>query len=188
MRQKTQKHRNQGSIEKKNRFFLQSLCHIPRWVCLVQKTRLKKSHAWAPLTWILKILAQDMIPCTDTQTYMGQCWESVTTREFWMSYRGPGFIAVVWFGSSPAPSHSPVSKLYLFISLPACRRGRAYWRERGRRGWGWSQIMWQRESLALYKSFNTLCSPPSEPNPLSWSSRDSFACVGKRTCFHPTLV
>ncbi len=49
MRQKTQNHPNQGSIDKKIRFFLQSLCHIPRWVRLVQKTRWKNSHAWAPL-------------------------------------------------------------------------------------------------------------------------------------------
>ncbi len=27
-------------------------------------------------------------------------------REYWMIYRGPGFIAVVWFGSSPNPSPS----------------------------------------------------------------------------------
>ncbi len=46
---KIQNHRNQGSIAKKIRFFLQSLRHIPRWVRLVQKTRSKNSHAWAPL-------------------------------------------------------------------------------------------------------------------------------------------
>ncbi len=28
----------------------------------------------------------------------------VETREYWMVYRGPGFLAVAWFGSSPAPS------------------------------------------------------------------------------------
>ncbi len=49
MRQKTQNHQNQGLIDKKIRFFLQSLCHIPRWDGLVQKTRWKNSHAWAPL-------------------------------------------------------------------------------------------------------------------------------------------
>jgi hypothetical protein len=49
MRQKTQSHRNQGSIDKKIRFFLQSLRHISRWVRVVQKTRSKNSHAWAPL-------------------------------------------------------------------------------------------------------------------------------------------
>ncbi len=24
-------------------------------------------------------------------------------REYWIIYRGPGFIAIVWFGSSPNP-------------------------------------------------------------------------------------
>ncbi len=37
-----------------------------------------------------------------------------------MIYRGPGFLAVVWFGSSTTPSPSPVTKLSLFLSLPVC--------------------------------------------------------------------
>jgi hypothetical protein len=49
MRQKTKNRQNQGSIDKKFDFFHQSLSHIPRWVHLVQKTRAKNSHAWAPL-------------------------------------------------------------------------------------------------------------------------------------------
>ena len=48
MRQKTEKHGNQQSIDKKFRFFPQSRRHMPRWVRLVQKTRAKNSHAWAP--------------------------------------------------------------------------------------------------------------------------------------------
>jgi hypothetical protein len=50
MRQKTQNIRDQGSYDKKIDFLVQSLSHIPRWVRLVQKTRAKNSHAWAPLT------------------------------------------------------------------------------------------------------------------------------------------
>jgi hypothetical protein len=49
MRQKTINLRNQGSFDKKFDFFPQTLSHIPRWVRLVQKTRAKNSHAWAPL-------------------------------------------------------------------------------------------------------------------------------------------
>ncbi len=39
--------------------------------------------------------------------------------EYWMIYRGLGFLAVVWKGSSHLPSSPPppVSKLYLFFSL-----------------------------------------------------------------------
>jgi hypothetical protein len=55
MRQKTKKHRNQRLLDKKFRFCSQSRRHMPRWVPLVQKTRAKNSHAWAPLraqkTW-----------------------------------------------------------------------------------------------------------------------------------------
>jgi hypothetical protein len=50
MRQKTKNIRNQGSYDKKMDFLVQSLSHIPRWVRLVQKTRAKNSHAWAPLS------------------------------------------------------------------------------------------------------------------------------------------
>ncbi len=49
MRQKTINLRNQGSFDKKFDFFPQTLSHILRWVRLVQKTRAKNSHAWAPL-------------------------------------------------------------------------------------------------------------------------------------------
>ncbi len=38
--------------------------------------------------------------------------------EDWMIYRGPGFLAVVWFGSTPAPS--PVSNLTLSV-FKGCR-------------------------------------------------------------------
>ncbi len=51
MRQKTKNHQNQGSFDKKFDFFPQSLSHIPRWVHLVEKTRAKNSHAWAPLRY-----------------------------------------------------------------------------------------------------------------------------------------
>ncbi len=52
-------------------------------------------------------------------------------REYWMLYRGPGFLAVVWFGSSP----------FTVIAWPATHidweRDKLCWRE----GWGRSQIM-----------------------------------------------
>ncbi len=54
------------------------------------------------------------------------------TREYWMIYRGPGFLAVIWFGSFPTSSPSPVSKascLCLLVFL--CVADRAYWREMG---------------------------------------------------------
>ncbi len=30
------------------------------------------------------------------------------TRQYWMIYRGPGFLAVLWFGSPPNPSNLPL--------------------------------------------------------------------------------
>jgi hypothetical protein len=44
-------------------------------------------------------------------------------REYCMIYRGPGFLVIIWFGSSPTPILPfPVSKLFLFLSLPVCPR------------------------------------------------------------------
>ncbi len=76
-----------------------------------------------------------------------------STREYWMIYRGPGFLAVVWFGSCPIP----------FPSLPSVsstkkteKKKRQLADERVGRGWGRSQIIRRRESLVLNKSFNAL--------------------------------
>ncbi len=49
MRQKTKNYQNQEPTDKKIKFFSQFLIHLPRWVHVVQKTRAKNSHAWAPL-------------------------------------------------------------------------------------------------------------------------------------------
>jgi hypothetical protein len=46
-----------------------------------------------------------------------------------MIYRGQGFLAVKWFGSSPPPSPSPVSKMSLFLIF-LCVAGRDNLRER----------------------------------------------------------
>ncbi len=53
----------------------------------------------------------------------------VTRREYWMTYRGPGFLAVVRFGSSPTSSVSlPIA---ICLSVFLCFVDRAYWQERG---------------------------------------------------------
>jgi hypothetical protein len=58
---------------------------------------------------------------------------TLQTREYWMIYRGPGFLEAVWFSSLPTLfPPSPVSKLSLFLGLFLCFASRAYWRE----GWG----------------------------------------------------
>ncbi len=62
-------------------------------------------------------------------------------REYWVIWRGPGFLAVVWFAPPPPLSRQQVVSL----SSSSC------WREGGGGGWGRSQ------SLVFYESFNTLC-------------------------------
>jgi hypothetical protein len=57
------------------------------------------------------------------------------SREYWMIYRGPGFLAVV-YNSAPHPPLSPLSSPSLFLSLPVCRRSSLLteWGGRGGRG------------------------------------------------------
>ncbi len=62
-------------------------------------------------------------------------------REYWMIYRGPGFLA----------SYD--------LALPHPSDGR-----RSGMGWGKSRITRRRESLVLYNSFNTLCIHIKAPN------------------------
>jgi hypothetical protein len=64
---------------------------------------------------------------------------------------------MIWF-LPPPPPPSPVIKLSLFLFLVfLCIAGRTYWRERGRRGGGGAKLYDRpRESLVLYKPFNTL--------------------------------
>ncbi len=64
----------------------------------------------------------------------------------------------LWFGSYTNHSPSLVSKLSLFVSLPVCRQTSLLTGAWGRR-WRKSKIKIKRrrESLFLYKPFNTLC-------------------------------
>ncbi len=66
-------------------------------------------------------------------------------REYWKIYRGTGFLSVVWYGSSPAPSPSfLVSKLSLFLSLLVCRQTSLPTGEGGGE-WGW-----RRSHITVY--------------------------------------
>ncbi len=82
------------------------------------------------------------------------------SREYWMIYRGPGFLAVVWFGSSPTPLPHPPSSL---SKLNRQHTGRLRKKDKlltgeGGRGWARSWIFRPQESLFIYKSFGNLWS------------------------------
>ncbi len=73
-----------------------------------------------------------------------------------MIYRGPGILAVVWFGFYPTPLlPSAVSKLDARHIRRLKKRDNFLMKEEWGEGGG-SQII--RECLVLYKSFNTLLS------------------------------
>ncbi len=82
----------------------------------------------------------------------------VRSREYWMFYRGPGFLAVVWLGYSPTPSTLLQWAICISFSVFLCVTSPVELTdERGGRGWARSQIIRRGESLVLYTSLNTLC-------------------------------
>ncbi len=81
------------------------------------------------------------------------------SREYWMVYRGPGFLAVIWVGSSPTPPPSPVSKLERRRTGRLRKRAKLPTEEGGKRAGEEPNRRRPRESLVLYKSVNTLCLP-----------------------------
>ncbi len=85
--------------------------------------------------------------------FLWNCWMNteqgrnlLCDRTNWIIYRGPGFLVIEWFGSSPPPSPSPVSNFSLFLSLLASSQ---LTEERGR---AVSRIIRPGENLAVYKS------------------------------------
>ncbi len=90
-----------------------------------------------------------------------------------MNYRGPGFLAVIWFGSLPTPSPPPAlpSASCLSFAVFLCVAGWAYWRVGGRGGGEEPNSptnSFDREKAwpSLNKSFNTLCLRPCSILPL----------------------
>ncbi len=72
-------------------------------------------------------------------------------REYWMIYRGPGFLIVVWFGFSPHPLPS-VSCLFYTRSSSVSTVELTNGRRRGR-----SQIIrWRENMSSINHSTNTL--------------------------------
>jgi hypothetical protein len=74
-----------------------------------------------------------------------------------MIYRGPSFLAcgrMIRLHAHPLPP-STLSKVDRRLTGRLRKRDKLLTGE-GRRGWAWSRIVRQQESLALYKSFNTL--------------------------------
>ncbi len=66
--------------------------------------------------------------------------------EYWLIYRGSGFLAFIWYGSSPTPYLPFPTTNCLSFSVFLCVAGRAHWQERGGAGGlGRSQIIRLRE-------------------------------------------
>ncbi len=83
------------------------------------------------------------------------------TRDYWIIYRGPGFLAVLWFGSSPTPSNPPLPSVCWTGDTQGLRNRDNLLTEEGEGKGMRSQIIWLQESLVLYKSLNTLCLKPT---------------------------
>ncbi len=90
--------------------------------------------------------------CTSEVMQESRGWPVLSSAQIVLNdYKGPDFLAVVWFGSShtPSPLNSSTEEIQEDWEIET-----TCWQERV---WGRSQIIRQRESLVLYKSFNTLC-------------------------------
>jgi hypothetical protein len=129
-----------------------------------ENTRKRTSEARCPRSSMRKVKSYVIKPIFDRLVYSNfqrnlfrrrrrsQSNENFRRREYWKIYRGPGFLAVARFGSSPPPS---VRKLSLFQST--CVSPVELTDGRG----GKSQFIRRREILVLYKSFITLwCAAP----------------------------
>ncbi len=91
----------------------------------------------------------------------------LSSRGYWMMYRGPGFLAGVWSGFPPPPSHptpSRVSKLSLFLSLPVCRRS-----GKGEGGGGGARSQDEEKAWSSINNFNTLSFTYSLTHPVFFS-------------------
>jgi hypothetical protein len=74
-------------------------------------------------------------------------------KEYWMIYRGPGFLVVKSFGSSPTCSpYYPVSKVSIFLSLPVCRRSSIVTWDGGGGGGGAKSCDRQKAWSSIYHS------------------------------------
>ncbi len=85
----------------------------------------------------------------------GWLWQKDSNREYYMIYRGPGFLVVVWFGSSPTPS--PLSRQQVRPAATHRKTKKERQLGDGREGVGWvAESVRPQESLVLYKS-SILC-------------------------------
>ncbi len=96
--------------------------------------------------------------CPPPNSYMWSRGGGEVGRKYWMIYsmEDQAFLRLYDSTLRPPPSPHPPSASDIIFSFFLCVASWAYSRERGRRGWARSQIIRRRESLALYKSFNTL--------------------------------
>ncbi len=79
----------------------------------------------------------------------------IPNREYWMIYIRPGFLVIVWFGSSLTPLSPP-------LASASCLSSSVFQLTVGRGGGGgvWGAKAYDRErSLVLYKSFHSLWYP-----------------------------
>ncbi len=75
-------------------------------------------------------------------------------REYWMIYRGPGLLALVWFGSTPTHFPPLLSATCLSFSVFLCVGSRAYW---GRWGGGGGHGAESYDRKKAWTSINHSC-------------------------------
>ncbi len=113
---------------------------IRRWIFIMPSrlygthTHPRKNNLWSVQNWEVMMKGG------------GGLLQRCGYREYWMIYRGLGFVAVVWFGSSP-PSSPPLPS----VSSTGRTTDGGVGEARSR------IIKAARKPLVLYKLFHTLC-------------------------------
>ncbi len=75
--------------------------------------------------WLILEACTHTYPLYPARAPVSKLKRSGYSREYWIIYRGTGFLAVVYYDSTPRlPSSTPLqsAKLSLFLSLPVCRQ------------------------------------------------------------------
>jgi hypothetical protein len=94
-------------------------------------------------------------------------------------YKGPCFLAVLWFGSSPT-RHPPLPSLPSVSTTNRKIEKERQLSDKGQGGMGKSQNVRRQESLVLYNSLNILC---VNPLCLRKQSTSSTLSAGSIECF-----
>ncbi len=123
-------HRSPNKLWRSNSIWATPVPHLP----FLGECR----HLWKFPIWIyshedyhLVLISKTPLPKSPHNGEICLLYTYSYIRGYWAIYRGPGFLAVEWLGSSSTPPPPLPSANYLYFSVFLCVAGWAYWRRWG---------------------------------------------------------